>query len=62
MRIKRKGSDGGQKGIRSIINCLGTEDFTRIKIGVGSPPQGVSIVDWVLMDISKDDQKLVLTA
>ncbi len=59
MRIKRKGSDGGQKGIRSIINCLGTEDFTRIKIGVGSPPQGVSIVDWVLMDISKNDQKLV---
>ena len=60
MRIKRKGSDGGQKGIRSIINCLGTEDFIRIKIGAGSPPQGISIVDWVLMDISKSDQQLVL--
>ena len=56
LRIRSKGSDGGQKGVRSIINHLGTENFTRIRIGAGAPPPGVSIIDWVLTDIAKADR------
>ena len=59
MRIRTKGSDGGQKGIRNIIQQLGTEEFTRIRIGAGSPPPQISIIDWVLMDIAKEDREAV---
>ena len=38
LRIRRKGSDGGQKGMRSIIQCMGSEEIPRIKIGVGAKP------------------------
>ena len=38
LRIRRKGSDGGQKGVRDIIELLGTDEIMRIKIGVGSKP------------------------
>jgi len=54
MRVKRKGSDGGHNGIKSIIENLGTQNFPRIKLGVGSPPPGWELVDWVLGTIPKD--------
>ena len=38
VRVRRKGSHGGQKGLKSIQECLGTEDYQRIKIGVGATP------------------------
>lgn len=57
MRIRRKGSAGGHNGIKSIISCLGTDVFDRIKLGVGSPPEGYDIVDWVLGKIPVDCQK-----
>ena len=57
LRIRTKGSDGGQKGVRSIIEHLGTESFTRIRIGAGAPPPGVTIIDWVLADIAKADRE-----
>ena len=48
VRIREKGSDGGHNGIKSIISCLGTDGFKRIRLGVGKPPQGYSMPDWVL--------------
>lgn len=49
LRIRTKGSAGGHNGLRSIISHLGTEDFPRIKIGVGAPPDhGKEQIDWVL--------------
>ena len=57
MRIRRKGSDGGQKGIRSIISSIGTDKFPRIKIGVGEKPPYFDLADWVLSKFSKDDLK-----
>lgn len=59
MRIRTKGSDGGQKGIGNIINHLGTEEFIRIRIGAGAPPPQISIIDWVLMDVAKEDREPV---
>ncbi len=58
IRIRRKGSDGGQKGVRSIIECLGTDEFPRIKIGVGKKPTPeYDLCDWVLGRFSKEDQE-----
>ena len=48
MRIRRSGSDGGQKGLRSIIEHLGTDAFPRIRIGVGAKPRP----DYPMADIN----------
>ena len=48
LRLRRKGSSGGHKGIRSIIQVLGTEAFDRLKIGVGEPPTDLDSAEWVL--------------
>lgn len=56
MRIRTKGSDGGQKGIRSIINCLGTDAFPRIRIGVGQKPNpDYDLADWVLSNFTPSE-------
>lgn len=52
IRIKRNGSSGGHNGIKSIINLIGTDDFKRIKIGVGSKPDHWDLPDWVLSRFS----------
>jgi len=58
MRVRRNGSAGGHNGIKSIIEQLGSQDFPRIKIGVGSPPpQWNDLADWVLGNIPKEDQQ-----
>lgn len=55
-RIKRKGSDGGQKGLRSIIYHLQSDAFPRVKIGVGKKPHpDYDLADWVLSDIPSSD-------
>lgn len=54
-RIRRKGSAGGHNGIKSIISCLGSEDFPRVKVGVGKKPNArYDLVDWVLGEFPKD--------
>ena len=58
LRVKRGGSDGGHKGLRSIAQCVGSQDFPRIKLGVGAPPHpDYEIVDWVVGRMSQDDLK-----
>ncbi len=48
-RIRRKGSAGGHNGIKSIISCLGEDDFPRVKIGVGKKPNAsYDLANWVL--------------
>ncbi|MDE6003842.1 MAG: aminoacyl-tRNA hydrolase [Oscillospiraceae bacterium] len=49
LRIRRKGSAGGHNGIKSIIELTGSEDFARIKLGVGKKPnKNMNLADWVL--------------
>ena len=58
MRIRQSGSDGGQKGLRSIIEQLGTEDFVRIRIGIGEKPSpDYDLVKWVLSRFTDDELK-----
>ena len=58
MRIRRSGSAGGHNGIKSIINCLGSEAFPRIKIGVGQKPhKDYDLANWVLSRFTEAELK-----
>ena len=59
MRIRRKGSDGGQKGMRSIIYLTGKDTFPRVKIGVGHKPEQWELADWVLSNFGGDERKTI---
>lgn len=57
VRVRRKGSDGGQKGLRSIIGLSGSENFPRVKIGVGAKPHpDYDLAKWVLSNFTKEEQ------
>ena len=56
LRIRKKGSAGGHNGIKSIIAHAGTQNFMRIKIGVGEKPSGWDLADYVLGHFSEEDQ------
>ena len=56
VRVRRKGSHGGQRGLKSIQECLGTEDYQRIKIGVGAKPHpDYDMAAWVLSTFEPKD-------
>ena len=58
LRIRRGGSAGGHNGTKSIIERLGTQEFPRIKLGVGGPPHAdYDMADWVLSSMSGNDLK-----
>ena len=61
-RMRLKGSDGGQRGLRSIIREMGTDEFPRIRFGVGAKPHpDYDMADWVLSEFNKDEQKLLFS-
>jgi PTH1 family peptidyl-tRNA hydrolase len=59
IRIKKGGGDGGHKGIRSIIDTIETPEFTRIRIGIDRPPDGMETSDYVLTPFSETDWAMV---
>lgn len=59
IRIRKKGSAGGHNGIKSIIACTGTQNFMRIKVGVGEKPEGRDLADFVLGRFAKEERALV---
>ncbi len=59
LRIRAKGSAGGHNGIKNIIAHLGTQEFTRIKIGVGEKPAKMDLADYVLGHFSKEEQTVI---
>lgn len=62
LRIRKKGSAGGHNGIKSIISHVGSEEFLRIKVGVGDKPAGRDLADYVLGKISGNEQGLMKDA
>lgn len=57
IRVRKDGSAGGHNGIKSIIHALGSEDFPRVKVGVGAKPHpDYDLADWVLSVVGKDEQ------
>lgn len=59
LRIRKKGSAGGHNGIKNIIAHVGTQEFLRIRVGVGQKPEGWDLADYVLSRFSKEERKAV---
>lgn len=57
VRLREKGSDGGQKGLGNIIDSLGTREFARLRIGVGPKPPGEDLREYVLKSFHPDEKK-----
>ena len=63
LRVRKKGSAGGHNGLKDIIACLGTEEFPRIRIGIGEKPHpDYDLADWVLSAFSDADRALLQKA
>ena len=56
LRIRKKGSAGSHNGMKSIIKCLGSQDFPRVRVGVSKPEPGRELADFVLSRVPKDRQ------
>ena len=62
MRVRRKGSAGGQKGLNDIIVCMETDAFPRLRMGVGAKPHpDFDLADWVLSEFSKEERDLLFS-
>ena len=59
LRIRLKGSAGGHNGLKNIISQLGTQEFPRIRIGVGEKPRGMDLADYVLGRFPKEQQAVM---
>jgi len=63
LRIRQNGSDGGQKGLRSIIEHMGSDNIPRLRVGVGAKPSPeYDLCDWVLGEIPKANQEEMFDA
>lgn len=62
LRIRTSGGAGGHKGIISIIEQLGTQDFARLKIGIGRPGPGMEVPDYVLTPFAPAEREIIQAA
>jgi PTH1 family peptidyl-tRNA hydrolase len=66
LRLRRGGSEGGHRGLRSVTEWLGTKDYPRLRLGIGGPPEGMDARDHVLSPFGKSElaeaQAMVLRA
>lgn len=58
-RMRPSGGSGGHRGMRSIIRELGSQDFPRLRIGIGRPPGRMDPADYVLQDFSAEEEPLL---
>ena len=59
LRMKPDGGDAGQKGVRSIIQELGTKEFPRLRLGINRPPGRMSVSSYVLLDFSDQETEML---
>ncbi len=59
LRLRPSGSSGGHRGMQSIIQRLGSQDFPRLRIGIGRPPGRMDPVDFVLQNFSADEEPVI---
>jgi peptidyl-tRNA hydrolase, PTH1 family len=69
IRIRKDGGAGGHNGLKSIIACIGSREFKRVRIGIGRPDEGRDrrasedeIVDYVLSNFTSDEEKIIKQA
>ena len=56
LRFRRSGSDGGHNGLASVLETLNTQAVPRLRLGIGTPPEGEDIIDYVLDPFSPADE------
>lgn len=56
VRIKLGGNENGHNGLKSLTEELGTRDYVRVRIGIGRPPKGTPVPDWVLSPLAQDSE------
>lgn len=59
LRLRKSGGSGGHKGLESVIGVLETEGFPRLRLGIGSPPDGTDWIDFVLADFAPEERPAV---
>lgn len=59
LKIKEKGGDGGHNGLRSLIDALGTDEFVRVRMGVGRPDGDIGVVDYVLDEFDANQRTML---
>ncbi len=62
IRLRKKGGGAGHRGIQSIIASLETEEFPRLRIGIGRPPPGMEASEYVLQPLAGEDRELIKSA
>lgn len=59
IRIRARGSSGGHNGLKSVEAALGTQEWARMRVGVGPPPEDEDLADWVLSPFAVEDEERV---
>ena len=58
VRIRKGGGSGGHRGVASIMERFGTEDFLRLRLGIGRPPGGMELSDYVLLPFGREEKEV----
>ena len=59
LRLRQSGSAGTHNGMRNIVQCLNSEKFKRIRIGIGKPPENIPLMNYVLMNVTGDNRDAI---
>lgn len=59
IRIRKKGTAGTHNGVKSVVHCLSTTDFARVRVGIGHPKEDVSLMEHVIGPIDEADKQLL---
>jgi peptidyl-tRNA hydrolase, PTH1 family len=60
VRLRSEGSAGGHNGLKSVEAAMGTRQYARLRVGVGTPPPGADLADWVLSPFEEPDEKTIV--